>query len=428
YVIKQIIANPNATMDEIEIVTSEEKGQLVYGFNQTKTDYPKEKTLHALFEEQVEKFPDHFALVHRQDSMSYRSLNKKANQLGRYLQEYGVTANKVVGIMADRSIDMVIGILAILKAGGTYLPIAPNVPTDRMNYMLKDSGAKIVLTQSYLKTEGLYCKTVVDLSTPTDSYEDTNLLSSNGVQDLAYIMYTSGSTGNPKGVMIPHKGLLNYLWWANKSYFKDEAYHCALYSSIAFDLTVTSLYLPLITGKTLFIYEGTDAAVVLSEVLTDDKVGMLKITPSHMKLLEELNLESKNLKVLITGGEDLKRDLAERVHQQFNGEVTIYNEYGPTEATVGCMIYEYEPAEAKGTSVSIGRPADNMRVYVLDEKLNPVVTGSKGELCISGEGLAEGYLNQPELTAEKFVANPFKPGEKMYRSGDLARWLPDGTL
>ncbi|MET3846944.1 amino acid adenylation domain-containing protein [Paenibacillus sp. OAE614] len=427
HVMQQVIANPNATIDEIEILTAEEKELLVYGFNQTKTDYPKEKTLHVLFEEQVEKTPDHLALVHRQDSMSYRSLNQKANQLGRYLQECGVTANQVVGIMADRSIDMVTGILAILKAGGTYLPIDPSIPMDRMNYMLKDSGAKIVLTQAHLKTEGLYCETVVDLSMPTDSYEDTNILSSTGSQDLAYIMYTSGSTGNPKGVMIPHKGLLNYLWWAKKSYFKDEAYHCALYSSIAFDLTVTSLYLPLITGKTLFIYGGSDAAVVLTEVLTDDRVGMLKITPSHMKLLVELNLESRNLKVLITGGEDLKRDLAERVHQQFNGEVTIYNEYGPTEATVGCMIYEYDPSEQKA-SVSIGRPADNMGTYVLDEQLHPVVMGSIGELCISGEGLAKGYLNQPELTAEKFVANPFKPGEKMYRSGDLARWLPDGTL
>ncbi|WP_143192214.1 non-ribosomal peptide synthetase, partial [Paenibacillus helianthi] len=427
-ILRKVVEQEQIRLCDIEMVTAGEKEQLVYGFNQTKASYPSHQTIHQIFEEQAQISPDHIALVHEQDSMSYRSLNKKANQLGRYLQECGVTANKVVGIMADRSIDMVIGILAILKAGGTYLPIDPKVPADRINYMLKDSGTKILLTQPHLKTEGLHCETVVNLSMATDGFEDTNILSTTGSQNLAYIMYTSGSTGNPKGVMIPHKGLLNYLWWANKSYFKDEAYHCALYSSIAFDLTVTSLYLPLITGKTLFIYEGTDAAVVLTEVLTDDRVGMLKITPSHMKLLEELKLESKNLKVLITGGEDLKRDLADRVHQQFNGEVTIYNEYGPTEATVGCMIYEYEPAEQKGMSVSIGRPADNMGVYMLDEKLNPVVMGSIGELCISGEGLAEGYLNQPELTAEKFVANPFKPGEKMYRSGDLARWLPDGTL
>ncbi|MGN7765836.1 non-ribosomal peptide synthetase, partial [Paenibacillus sp. 22594] len=429
HLIEQVVTAPEQGLEELEIVTAAEKEQLIFGFNQTAAAYPAAKTVHQLFEEQAKRTPDHIALVEKEKVMSYRVLNEKANQLGRYLQQCGVTNNTVVGIMAERSMELVIGLLAVLKTGGTYVPIDPAVPVERIKYILEDSGAKVLLTQANLGAEEVGSKVWVELNQPVAHLGIHNLEDVQpSAESLAYIMYTSGSTGQPKGVMISHRGVVNYLEGARKAYYSEKAYDGALYSSIAFDLTVTSLYLPLLTGQKLFIYNEQDPAVVLEEVLRADQAGMLKVTPSHLELVARMSVKSQHLRVLIVGGEELKTELAERIYDHYEGRVRLYNEYGPTEATVGCMVHPYDPAIEQSGTVRIGKPGDNMEIYILEHGTDLVPIGVYGELCIGGDGLARGYLNRAELTAEKFVDHPFSEGEKLYRSGDLARWLTDGTM
>ncbi len=244
--------------------------------------------------------------------------------------------------------------------------------------------------------------------------------------DLAYIMYTSGSTGQPKGVKISQMALVNYVWWARKVYLQGKALPFPLYSSLAFDLTVTSIYTPLLAGSNVIIYpKGKDHIL---NVLKDNQVGVLKLTPSHLSLIHDQDNSHLEVKRLIVGGEALETELARQVHRSFNGRVEIFNEYGPTEATVGCAIYRFDPEQDKAALVPIGRPAANTQLYVLDELLNPLGEGMIGELYISGDGLASGYLNREQLTTSSFVECPFLPGKKMYKSGDLARRLPGGDL
>jgi amino acid adenylation domain-containing protein len=248
--------------------------------------------------------------------------------------------------------------------------------------------------------------------------------------NLAYIIYTSGSTGRPKGVMVEHRGLVNYIWWAAKKYIKKGKVNFPFYSSISFDLTVTSIFTPLITGNTIVIYGAKDKELLMDKIIDDNRVGLIKLTPSHLKLIREkkIDVNSSIIKRLIVGGENFEVSLARDIYDNFGGRIEIYNEYGPTEAVVGCMIYRFDPERDNGESVSIGIPIDNIRIYILDKYLNPVPIGVLGEISIGGDGLARGYLNSYDSTCEKFVENPFIPGQKMYKTGDLARWLSDGNI
>jgi len=423
-----LIENKERKISDFEIITEEEKKRILFDFNDTERDYPKDKTIHRLFEEQASKTPDHIALVGANRhprvcpvSLTYRQLNEQSDQLAELLIEKGVLPDNIVGIMMERSIEMITGILGILKSGGAYLPIDPDYPQERIDYMLKDSGGKILLTAADCVFNFYHSSFIIHHSSHSSH--------------LAYVIYTSGSTGKPKGVMITHRSAVNYLWWAAQNYVKKESLNFPLYTSISFDLTVTSIFTPLITGNATVIYgeNETDKALLIERIIEEDRVGGVKLTPSHLKLIREKAVCKgvMTLKRFIVGGEILDRQLALDIHEAFKGKVEIYNEYGPTEATVGCMIYKFDPFKDSGASVPIGIPGDNSRIYILDKHLVPVPTDVTGELHISGAGIARGYLNRPELTAERFIKYRSYRSYKtyiIYKTGDMARWLPDGNI
>ncbi|HYP40296.1 MAG TPA: amino acid adenylation domain-containing protein [Chloroflexia bacterium] len=428
--LRAILDYPDSRIADLPIVPLDKKQELVYSLNRTEQEYPRRKTIHRLFEEQVEITPDSVAAACEGDHLTYRELNYKANQLANYLRRLGTAPGALVGIYMDRSLETLVALLGVLKAGGAYVPIDPAHPKARSNFIRADAGIPIVLTQSWLAqnlSSGPARVVSLDEEWGAISQESRqNSATQGGPVDLAYIMYTSGSTGQPKGVKIAHMALVNYVWWARGVYLQGEALPFPLYSSLAFDLTVTSIFTPLLAGGSVIIYpKGKDHIV---DVLKDNQVGVLKLTPSHLSLIRDQDNSHLQIKRLIVGGEALETELARQVHRSFNGKVEIYNEYGPTEATVGCAIYRFDPEQDKAASVPIGRPAANAQLYVLDEVLNPLGECMIGELYISGDGLASGYLNREQLTASSFVECPFLPGKRMYKSGDLARRLPGGDL
>ena len=425
-----VTENPHIRIEDISILTEEEIKEQIYNYNHTDIEFPEEKTVYRLFKEQAERTPDNVALEYKCSTVTYKELLEKAEQLAKVLKKKGIKNNSIVGILADRSPNMVIGIMAVISAGGAYLPIDPDYPLSRIEYILEDSGLKLVLTQSkYLSLLGGSCE-VIDLEDESlYKVADSETIDSiNTSNDAAYIIYTSGSTGKPKGTVICHRGLTNYICWANKVYVRGEKTSFPLYSSLSFDLTVTSIFTPLISGNRIVIYGGENKELLIKDILEENKVDIIKLTPTHLRLIQEIVNGEANIKKLIVGGEDLKVELAREIRNLFGGEVEIYNEYGPTEATVGCMIHLYNEAEDIMESVPIGKPADNTQIYILDRNCKPVAAGVIGEIYISGAGLAKGYLNNQELTEERFVQNPFKPKARMYKTGDLARMLPDGKM
>ncbi len=426
---EQMIANVDEPVWALEVLPASEKKRQIYTFNQTEAAYPKDRTIVELFEEQVEKTPEKAAVYFLDKSLSYSELNRSSNRLAAFLRSRGITRNKVVGLVLRHSPEAVEAILGVIKSGAAYLPIDPDYPADRMEYMLRDSGCGILLTNC-ASGHGIYFSgEVIDLNC-MEYREDTqtNPIHINEPEDLVYVIYTSGSTGQPKGVMIEHRGLVNYIWWARKMYVMDENDAFALYSSLSFDLTVTSVFTPLIGGNSIYIYDDDGQEYVLFRIMKEKKASIVKLTPSHLSLLKDMDNGDSSVKRFIVGGEDLKVSLASAIYKSFGGRIEIYNEYGPTETVVGCMIHKFDPARDTGISVPIGVPADNVQIYLLDNRLKPLPPWNMGEVYISGHGVARGYLNKPVMTGERFLENPFVGGTRMYRTGDLARFLEDGRI
>jgi len=460
-VLNQIVANPAVNLQNIDLISMEEKKRLLEEFNRTGTGYPKEKTLHELYEEQVIKVPDHTAVIFENVHITYSHLNYLSNQLGDLLFQKGVTDDHLVSLMAKRSIEMIIGILGILKPGGAYLPIDPANPVERSRYILRDSRSKILLTTTHFSRECQLLEKEEDQShldviyldsiefKPLSAYVSSKRFASNP-NNLAYVIYTSGSTGRPKGVMIEHRNVVNYISWAIKHYIGVQNINFPLFTSPAFDLTVTSIFCPLLSGNAIVVYEDENPEMLIERIIEENRVDVVKLTPSHLKLIlssryfdSTLSFSRKpksNIKCFIVGGELFEAGLAREIFQKFNNRLTIHNEYGPTEATVGCMIYSFSEVETYH-SVPIGSPSANNRIYLLDKNKIPVPPGVPGEIFIAGAGLARGYLNKPELMSEKFIHSPgfneiFKsvssplerekhyPGGILYKTGDLGRWLP----
>lgn len=430
----QLLGVSGIQIGQMDILSDQERQHLLFDFNATASTYPQDKTIHQLFEAQVQKTPDKTAICFGTRVMTYLELNEKANRLARLLRNKGVGRESIVGLMTTHSFETIIGIMGIIKAGGAYLPIDPDNPFTRTRYLLDDAKARLLLTNCLPNRAGElnFEGEILDLrEAKIDSGDCSNLLLCSQPDNLVYVIYTSGSTGRPKGVMIEHRGLVNYISWANKVYVHGENEVFALYSSLAFDLTVTSIFTPLIGGHQIYICNDDGTDFVVDKILREGKATIIKLTPAHLSLLLDhspTRYRDSAVRCFIVGGEDFKTSLAAGIQQSFGTQLAIYNEYGPTETVVGCMIHRYNPVKDKGSSVPIGVPADNVWIYVLDTFLKPVPVGVDGEMYISGDGVARGYLNQRELTGERFMDNPFNPGKKMYRTGDLARFLDDCTI
>lgn len=439
-IIGEIVKNPKKSIDDLEILTEEEKRKLLIEFNSTKAEYPKNKIIHELFEEQVEKTPDNIAVVYKDKELTYKELNGKANQLARVLREKGVGADKIVGIMLERSIEMIVGILGILKAGGAYLPIDPNYPESRIKYMLKDSGTNILLSIKEYITNDIYIGEVIELNDKTLYQGDnSNLEKVTNPDNLIYVMYTSGSTGKPKGVMIEHRSLVNRLKWMQKKYPLGEEDVILQKTPFTFDVSVWEMLWWGIEGaKVCFLVpEGEKDPTVIVDTISEKNITVMHFVPSMLTIfLKYLNIIKESseieklvsLKQIFVSGEALtlfQENTFNKTLKQKN-LTKLTNLYGPTETTIDVSYFDCLKG-AEFDKIPIGKPIDNIKLFIIDKqnKMQPI--GVAGELCITGDGLARGYLNKPELTKEKFIDNPFGEG-KMYRTGDLARWLPDGNV
>ncbi|TKI55059.1 amino acid adenylation domain-containing protein [Brevibacillus antibioticus] len=426
--LKQAIAQPDKPIKSLQLLSEEERQELIYNRNQTVAPYPHEP-VHFLFEHQAAATPEATSVIFQGQTVSYEKLNNRSNQLAHTLRNKGVGRGSLVGLMSSHSIETIVGILAVLKAGGAYVPIDPTYPLERINYLLNDSGTALILTNMCIPEGVTFKGDVVNLVDDSlYSSNCTNLDHVNELSDPVYVIYTSGSTGNPKGTIIEHHGLINYISWASKTYIRSADDVFGLYSSLAFDLTVTSIFTPLINGNGIAIYPEDKQEFILHRILREKVATIIKLTPAHLSLIKNQDNRGSTIHTLIVGGEDLKAALAHDVTKSFGGHVKIFNEYGPTETVVGCMFHRYDPALDMGPSVSIGKPIANVQIYLLDANLQPVPDGGTGEIYISGDGVAKGYLNRPELTSERFILNPFRQGSRMYKTGDLAIRQEHGSM
>ncbi|MBA4538661.1 amino acid adenylation domain-containing protein [Bacillus aquiflavi] len=435
-VLKEIVNNPTQKLNEINIISEEERNTLLNQFNDTKVEYLI-STLHELFEAQVEKTPNKVAVVFEEKKLTYAELNEKANKLARILRAKGIKQNSIVGIMVDRSLDMIVGIIAILKAGGAYLPIDSEYPKERIEFMLKDSAVEIILTQLHLIDRiSFHCEVIDVNNLDLNDIDGNNLNNVNSPGDLVYIIYTSGTTGNPKGVMVEHQNLINahYSW---RKHYKLLTYEVKLLqiASMSFDVFAGDLCRSLLNGGTMYIMPNYMKLEMdlLYEAIKKYKINIFESTPGliipFMNYVSDHHLDLTNMKLLILGSDSCPMHEYKRLVNLYGKSMRIINSYGVTEATIDSSYYEEEYNRIPQiTNTPIGRPLDNTKYYVLNSSLKLQPIGVYGELYIGGKGVAKGYLNKPALTDEKFVPNCFDSGKKMYRTGDLARWLPDGNI
>ncbi|MEK4528987.1 amino acid adenylation domain-containing protein [Paenibacillus sp. FSL H8-0104] len=408
-----------------DMLSEDEKFQLIQSFNDTEKDYPRDRTIHQLVEEQAKRVPEATAVVFEGQRLSYAELNERANQLARTLRSVGVLPNQLVGLMVRRSLETVIGILAVLKAGGAYVPIDPEYPEERIRYILENSNAQLLLTQRELLQQVPFEGTVLALD-DKQAYSDdgSNLEAASGPHDLAYVIYTSGTTGKPKGVMLEHRGLVSLkLMFADRLGITEHD-RIVQFASLSFDASCWEIFKALYFGAALYI---PTAETILDTRLFESYMNEHAITaailpPTYSAHLNPDRLPS--LTKLVTGGSAVSAEFV----QQWKAKVHYFNAYGPTEASIVTTLWDADEQQPERRVIPIGRPLANHQIFILDAHLQLVPPGVDGELCVAGVGLARGYLNKPELTAEKFVEHPFAPGERLYRTGDLARWLPDGNM
>jgi amino acid adenylation domain-containing protein len=439
--LRSAVAEPESRVLEVPLLAPAERLQLVVDWNDTALRFPSEDCIHRWIEAQAARTPEAAAVRFEGRELTYADLNARANRLARHLQDLGVGPDRAVGICVNRSLEMCVGVLAVLKSGGAYVPLDPSLPAERLAFMAEDVasslGMPVLLTQSRLLEQAARwavpatAVVLLDGAPGALASDDGNLEDAPAADNLAYVIYTSGTTGHPKGVMVPHSGLLNYLLWSAEAYGASAGTGSLVHSALGFDLTVTSLFVPLLAGRTVeLVPEGDGVEQLAAALLASRDLTLLKLTPSHFEALrgylpaEEV---AGRVRMLVIGGESLRGESLDFWFEHAPG-TRLMNEYGPTETVVGCSTYEPGPS-TRGT-VSIGRPMANVHMVVLGRWLELVPLGAIGELYIGGACVTRGYLGRPELTAEKFVPNAFSetPGARLYRSGDLARCLPDGRF
>lgn len=398
--------------------------------NSTVRDFPRDATLHQLISEQAARTPEAIALVFEDERLSYGELDQRSNQLAQHLRGLGVEPNQPVALVIERSLEMVVGLLGIMKAGGAYIPVDPAYPSDRVAYMLEDSQSKIILTEEGL-LDGLPTNTAsvlcLDRDWPQIAAESNAAAPATAqAEDLAYIIYTSGSTGRPKGVELPHRALVNFMCGLREEPGLGPSDRLLAVTTLSFDIAGLELYLPLVVGATVVLASRSLASDgrLLAEALEKEAITVMQATPASWRLLLEAGWGGKADLRIFCGGETFPRDLADRLLPCC---AELWNLYGPTEATIWSTLQRVESAAGP---VPIGHPIANTEIQILDDSLQPVAPGETGELFIGGEGLARGYFQRPELTAERFLDHPLEPGsgKRLYRTGDLAKYRPDGTL
>lgn len=423
--------NDNLTVGDLSVVSEQERRMLVHEWNETEAYYPKEKPVHQLIVEQAAETPDRIAAICSGRSLTYAELLDFSDRLAHSLASGGIGKGSIVALLMEHSLETLISIVGVLRTGAAYLPVDVAYPGQRIRYLLEDSRSVMLLYNVNLPEEIGYTGGMmrVDMSMLQGMPTVREPLSVEvSPFDPVYMIYTSGSTGKPKGVVVTHQGLANYTWWARTMYYTDEQDVAALYSSLAFDLTVTSIFPPLINGNAIAIYPAVKDEFVLERILSDNLATVLKLTPAHLSLIKHRDNSKSKIRMLIVGGEDLKSAVAADIHRSFGGCAALINEYGPTETVVGCITHRFEPETDLHGSVPIGRPIANTQIYLLDEEMQPVPEGTLGEIYIAGDGVAEGYWQRPELTKKQFVKNVFTNKGAMYKTDDLAIQRSDGSF
>jgi amino acid adenylation domain-containing protein len=430
-----IAANPNQPVSQLELMTRQERHQVVVEWNQAKSDYPRDMCLHEVFEQQAERTPEAVAVIFQDWQISYAELNQQANQLAHYLQSKAVGPEVRVGVCVERGIEMIVTVMGVLKAGGAYVPLDADYPKQRLSYMAEDAGVRVIVTQQSISDmlEEHRCEVVLIDTHWEQIAAQSRQNAESGVRagNLAYVIYTSGSTGQPKGVMVTHGAIVNTMFWRLKTFSLGQS-DCVLQNiPLSFDPSIWQIFGALLSGARLVLPRpgGHQDITYLFNLMIEQGVSIADFPPLILSLLlEEQNLsDCTSLRCLFSGGEALPADLQDRFLAR--SRASLYNQYGPTESAIDTTFWACE-RRAGQRVVPIGRPIANTQVYLLDRHLQPVAIGMPGELYIGGAGLARGYLNQAALTAERFIPDTLgdEPGARLYRTGDLARYLPDGAI
>ncbi len=425
-------SHPTLTISQLTLLPEAERHQILVNWNDTRVDYPQDVWIHQLFERQVEKTPDAPAVIFEGQTLTYAQLNQRANQLAHYLGK--IEKDTLIGVCMERSLEMVVSLYAVLKAGGAYVPMDPEYPPDRLSHMLSDSGVGLLLTQTHTadKLPEHRARVIrVDSEWPTIAQESTENLNVTLTGDnLAYMIYTSGSTGKPKGTLNTHKGVYNRLMWMQDAYGLTTDDAVMQKTPFSFDVSVWECFWPLMFGARLVVAQpgGHRDPAYLIGLINQQKITTLHFVPSMLaQFVNQRDVEScVSLRRVICSGEALPLDLQTRFFARLPS-TELHNLYGPTEAAIDVTYWACDPNTSLRT-VPIGRAIANTQIYLLDPQLQPVPIGIPGELHIGGVNLARGYHNRPELTAEKFIPNPFESGSRLYKTGDLVRWLPDGNI
>lgn len=417
------------TLQEIPLVTEKSRNELIYGYNSYFPQNEITETVLQKIEQQVAKCPEAVAVSWKKESLTYRKLNEKAENLAVFLQERYGKSRQIAAILSGHSVEYVIAVVAVLKAGYAFLPIEPEYPENRITYMIEDAKAVVLLTDQ----EDVLAKKVVaetlDLRDPAlYASRERRAERTDSLDALAYVIYTSGSTGKPKGVKVGHRSFSNYIAYAVDTYIKGSDDVFAFFTSISFDLTITSVFTPLVSGTQIRIYQKNKQQYGLYNIVEDNKSTIIKLTPSNLMLLNDCDLSDCIIRTIILGGENLLTSTVNETYRAFGHEVDIFNEYGPTEATVGCMTYRAGEKKNKRYSEAVGYPIANTELYVLNDRHQVLPKGAAGELYIAGDCLAFGYLNKPEATEKAFVPHFMDAFRKMYRTGDIVRLLDNGTM
>lgn len=413
--INQVLENDGIFIKDLLLIDYKERDRLLFECNRTKNEYPHTKSVIDLFCGTSKKYPKRVAVSKGQEYICYKQLNMLSDKAAQSLWEHGIRQGNTVVIIPEYTIASVAVILGIMKCGAVYVPLDTKVPKERVEMIAEGVKASLILGNKKLSAN-------VRVFGIEDMLNSTSVgvkLNCSNAQKIAYILYTSGSTGMPKGVMVTHRNLVNYLCWAAKTYVKNEKEVFSLFSSFAFDFTVTSLFLPLVTGSEIRLYDCKEHINVLEYILEEGRTTILKVTPSQASLMKGTISKSASLHTIIFGGEELRADICKELMYQYDGNIDIYNEYGPTETTVGCTIYRYRE-EDEGFSVPIGQPIDNVQVYVLDKDKNPQPINMVGEIYVGGDGVAAGYYDIEDETKKSFIEDTIQRSGTLYKTGDLA--------